>query len=124
MTEKELNLFYILLGDSIKSARLKSGMKQEYFAHLLDLSRASIVNIEKGRQRPSIHLLWEISKILDIELPSLLPPIKKSPDSMADFKKQISDVVDKKETKDKLLDFIKEEVKELNKTFPNVKQKD
>lgn len=124
MTEKELNSFYVTLGDSIKSARSKSGIKQEYFAHLLDLSRASIVNIEKGRQRPSIHLLWEISKILEIELASLLPQTKKGSDSIADFKKQISDVVDKKETKDKLLDFIKEEVKELNKTSPNVKQKD
>jgi DNA-binding XRE family transcriptional regulator len=124
MTEKELNLFYTTLGDSIKSARLKSGIKQEYFAHLLDLSRASIVNIEKGRQRPSIHLLLEISEILNVEVISLLPQAKKNVKSIDDFEKQISDIVDTKETKSKLFNFIKEEVKELNKTSPNVKQTD
>ena len=124
MTEKELNLFYTELGNSIKKFRLISGVKQEYLAYLLNLSRASIVNIEKGRQRPSIHLLLEISKILNVEVISFLPQVKKNLESIDDFKKQISDIVGTKETKDKLFDFIKEEVKELNKTSPNVKQTD
>jgi transcriptional regulator with XRE-family HTH domain len=124
MTDKEINSFYTLIGDSIKSARIKSGVKQEYLAHLLNLSRASVVNIEKARQRPSIHLLWEVSKILKIEITSLLPSDKEKLESVHDFEKQISVIDETNEIKSKLLDFIREEVKELKKTYPDVKQKD
>ena len=65
MTSEEQEIFYSLLGDKIKNAGLKAKIKQEAFAGFLKLSRASVVNIEKGRQRPTLHLLWVIAKVLD-----------------------------------------------------------
>lgn len=65
LTEKE---FYDIVGKKIKALRERAGHKQEDFAQLLDLSRASIVNIEKGRQTPSFYLVWKLSKIFDTKL--------------------------------------------------------
>lgn len=73
MTENEQKILYINLGLNIKEARVKKGYKQDAFATMLKLSRASIVNIEKGRQRPTIHLLYEICKITNSSLFDLLP---------------------------------------------------
>lgn len=37
------------------------------------LSRASIVNIEAGRQCPTLHALWNIAVALEIEVHVLIP---------------------------------------------------
>lgn len=43
-------------------------MSQEELAEKLDLSRASIVNIEKGRQHASLHLLIDLGRIFNVSL--------------------------------------------------------
>ena len=48
------NQFYEVLGSNISSIRIKKGLKQEELANHLGLSRPSIVNIEKGNQRPTL----------------------------------------------------------------------
>lgn len=75
MTEKEAEYLYVNLGLNIKAARLKKDYNQEVFANMLKLSRASIVNIEKGRQRPTLHLLYEICKVTNSNLFDLLPKL-------------------------------------------------
>jgi transcriptional regulator with XRE-family HTH domain len=63
------------LGRRIRAARESSGEKlsQEKLARRLKLSRASIVNIEAGRQHAPIHLLWQIAEILGTDLTLLIP---------------------------------------------------
>jgi DNA-binding XRE family transcriptional regulator len=73
MTEKDQEMLYKNLGLNIKKARTDKGYKQDSFAQMLNLSRASIVNIEKGRQRPTIHLLYEIASITFTPISDLLP---------------------------------------------------
>jgi transcriptional regulator with XRE-family HTH domain len=73
MTKSVQEKFYQLLGINIRNARMAAKLKQEAFASYLELSRASVVNIEKGRQRPSLHLLCDISRVLNIELSDLVP---------------------------------------------------
>lgn len=63
----ELN-FYISLGERISSLRNQKGLTQEKLSSLLDLSRVSIVNIEKGRQKPSVYLLFRIAYIFNISI--------------------------------------------------------
>ncbi|KAA9331155.1 helix-turn-helix domain-containing protein [Adhaeribacter soli] len=67
--EKE---FYTNLGLRIKALREKSNLKQESFAQLLGLSRASVVNIEKGRQNPSFFLINRMTKILGVTFDDLI----------------------------------------------------
>lgn len=64
--------FYLAIGRNIRILREKSNFKQDAFAQLLGLSRASIVNIEKGRQNPSLFLIWKMSKIFNIGIEELL----------------------------------------------------
>lgn len=57
--------FYEKLGDKIKVSRKQKGINQETLGELSGLSRTSIVNIEKGRQAPSIERLVLFARILD-----------------------------------------------------------
>ena len=42
-------------------------------ANLTELSRGSIANIEKGRQQPPLHVLWNIAANLGVSLDTILP---------------------------------------------------
>lgn len=68
MQKEELEFLYQSVGNQIKLLRKKSQFSQEQLALKLNLSRVSIVNIEKGRQHPSIHLLIDVSRILNVPL--------------------------------------------------------
>ncbi len=75
MTELEQKSLYITIGLKIKEFRQNRGLNQEKFAKLLNLTRASIVNIEQGRQRLSIHLLYDICKIVNVTIKDILPDL-------------------------------------------------
>lgn len=77
--------FYEEVGQLIIKERLNAGVKQEDLANFLELSRASIVNIEKGRQRPSTFLLINIAKYLKIDFTKLIPPINSKATTEASF---------------------------------------
>jgi len=66
---------YREIGRKIRDARQHTTPKisQDKLAKRLGMSRASIVNIEAGRQHPPLHLLWQIAEILGTD-PALLIP--------------------------------------------------
>jgi len=66
---------YRELGRKIRHARERSGEKlsQEALAQRLGISRGSMVNIEAGRQRAPMHLLWQIAELLGTDLTILIP---------------------------------------------------
>lgn len=70
---KDEDLFYSDLGNNISSIRTKKGISQDDLAKEIGLSRPSIANIEKGKQRPSIFTLMQICNLLGVELLELLP---------------------------------------------------
>jgi transcriptional regulator with XRE-family HTH domain len=108
MTESEQENFYKLLGERIKDARTKTGLKQEAFASYLNLSRASIVNIEKGRQHPPIHVLFVIAKVLNIDVGELLPVFSASDEKLNDKLNKLitNQTKGDKDTEEKLRSFI------------------
>ncbi|RLJ31174.1 DNA-binding XRE family transcriptional regulator [Chryseobacterium sp. 7] len=69
------NQFFINLGANISSIRIKKGINQDDLAKFLDLSRPSIVNIEKGKQKPSIYTLILIANYLMVDIKDLLPEV-------------------------------------------------
>lgn len=71
MEEEKKTRLYVIIGEKVKKYRGKHS--QEKLAEMVNLSRASIANIEKGRQRPSIDILWSIATVLEID-PHLLQP--------------------------------------------------
>jgi DNA-binding XRE family transcriptional regulator len=75
MTQIEHKEFYDNMGSRIREARLKAEISQDVLAQHLGLTRASIVNIEKGRQRPMIHTLFQIAEAVKVNLTDLIPGI-------------------------------------------------
>jgi transcriptional regulator with XRE-family HTH domain len=69
----EFEVLYRKLGRKIRDARERSELSQEKLAERLSISRASIVNVEAGRQRPPLHVLWKIAEALGTELVLLIP---------------------------------------------------
>lgn len=73
MTESNKRKFYEELGFVLSDARKNANLSQELLAEKIGMSRVSIVNIEKGRQAPPLHLLWSLSKIVGKDLSELIP---------------------------------------------------
>lgn len=67
------DLLYQAIGEKIRVARNDMKLSQAELADRLQISRASVVNIEAGRQRPPLHLVWRIAEHLNTELVFLIP---------------------------------------------------
>jgi transcriptional regulator with XRE-family HTH domain len=64
---------YEVIGERVAQARSALQLSQAKLAVKVGVTRASIVNIEHGRQRAPIHLLWRISRALDREVAHIIP---------------------------------------------------
>ena len=71
----EAAALYIEVGRRIRAARKRAGLQlsQEKLAKRLNMSRVSVVNIEAGRQRAPLYLLWQIANAINTELALLIP---------------------------------------------------
>lgn len=63
---------YPILGKKIKRLRKSKGLTQDEVSALLGLSRASINNIENGRHRIQLHVLYGYSNLLETSIHDLL----------------------------------------------------
>lgn len=61
------------LGERIRAARDRAGVKQDQLADAVGLSRTSITNIERGRQGVQAYLLVRIAEVLGHTAADLLP---------------------------------------------------
>lgn len=61
------------VGRKLRQTRENQHLSQESLAKRLGISRTSMVNIEAGRQRAPLHLLWQIAELLETKLPLLIP---------------------------------------------------
>lgn len=68
--------FYADVGARIRKIREKRGVTQETLGTLIGLSRASVINIEKGRQRFLAHMLVDIAVALHVGPDELLPNVQ------------------------------------------------
>lgn len=64
---------YPIVGTKIAQFRKAKKMSQEDLASKIGMSRASVVNIEKGRQHPPLHLVWQLADALEVEMAHFLP---------------------------------------------------
>ncbi|MCF8276993.1 MAG: helix-turn-helix domain-containing protein [Flavobacteriales bacterium] len=97
MTETEKNQIYVQLGYRIRDAREKAGLTQALLGEILGLSRVSIVNIEKGKQRPPLDTLYRVAVATNARLIDLLPiasiTLDEEPqyNEMSTFENQLAD---------------------------------
>ena len=74
-SEPIVNSFYKQVGEKIRFQRIKAQMDQETLSRHLNLSRTTLINIEKGRQRLSLEHAWLAANVLVISISDLLPPM-------------------------------------------------
>jgi transcriptional regulator with XRE-family HTH domain len=65
--------FYAQIGSRIRQAREEKKITQDHLASIVSLSRTSITNIEKGRQKLLLHTFLEIATALQVRPENLLP---------------------------------------------------
>ena len=59
-------------------------MTQDELARLVGLTRTSITNVEKGRQKCLLHTLADIASVLQVEVASLIPTATAPPADLDD----------------------------------------
>ncbi len=68
--------FYAEVGKRISKIRLQRRLTQEALAESVKLTRTSITNIERGRQKLPLYTLALIAESLEVEYSELLPLTK------------------------------------------------
>jgi transcriptional regulator with XRE-family HTH domain len=68
-----LDQYYRSLGVRLRVARIDAGLTQNHVAQATGLTRASVANMESGRQKILVHHLVTLAAALDTEISSLLP---------------------------------------------------
>lgn len=66
---------YADLGRRVRAYRMIAGVSQTALAEAVDMDRTSIVNIEAGRQRPTLHMLVTLAEVLRVTAADLLPDV-------------------------------------------------
>ena len=65
---------YQHVGAEIRRLRLLNDLKQDQLAFRVGMSRASIANLEAGKQAIPLHHLVALARTLDTGIDALLPP--------------------------------------------------
>jgi putative transcriptional regulator len=86
-----MNWFKKEVGQNIKALRMKAGYSQEQLAQLLDLSRVSVMNIERGRHTPPLSGIYTICCLFGCTWNDVMPEIKR-----VDMKTKTKVVIKKK----------------------------
>lgn len=71
-------LLYKDFGRLVRDHRRRLGLTQDQLGELIGLSRTSITNIEKGRQKVLLHQIFALGASLQIPPEALLPDMSPS----------------------------------------------
>jgi len=67
------------LREAIRNERKNKRITQEELAEMLEVSPTHVKHIESGHRKPSIEILFALSKILNISLDEVVFPKKETP---------------------------------------------
>jgi DNA-binding XRE family transcriptional regulator len=76
MRTEEQDVFYTRLGELVRRRRRERHLTQEKLAELWNLNRTTVVNIEKGRQRISVHQVVVLANHLGCQVQDLIPQLE------------------------------------------------
>ena len=66
---------YRYIGRQLKQQRQRRNWTQQQLADAMDMLRTSIANIETGRQKTPLHILYRLCLVLNLEVSVLLPRV-------------------------------------------------
>ena len=75
LEQMETEAMYAEFGKLVRRHRVRLKLTQDQLADRVGLSRTSITNIEKGRQKVLIHHLILLAESLQVSPEALLPPV-------------------------------------------------
>ena len=84
MTDVTADAIYRHIGEKMREARESQGTTQHVLASRANLTRASVSNIEAGRQRVTIHALLAMAAALEVSPEELLPDLGATPSTDVD----------------------------------------
>ena len=64
-----------LFARNLKAERYRKGITQSQLAELVDVSESTVRLLERGLQTPSVFLVYDIAKVLEIDINELLKNI-------------------------------------------------
>lgn len=64
-----------IFAKNLKAERYRKGITQAELAEYVDVSESTISLLERGLQTPSIFLVYDISKVLNVDINDLLKNI-------------------------------------------------
>lgn len=79
MAQAGLDELYVALGKLVQTARKQANLTQDDLARRVGLTRTSITNIERGRQKIQIHTLYALAEALGVGPDALLPQPRAEP---------------------------------------------
>jgi transcriptional regulator with XRE-family HTH domain len=92
VTDDPADRFYRLFGANVRAARSNADMTQDTLARKIGMTRSSVANLEAGRQRIPLHLLYEIASALRVEPRELLPDVRdETPLDLAQLESDLRD---------------------------------
>lgn len=68
-------LLYQKLGQQLRRKREVANLTQAQLAERVGVLRTSITNIEAGRQKAPLHLIYELCAVLQVDIKDILPPL-------------------------------------------------
>jgi DNA-binding XRE family transcriptional regulator len=68
-------LLYQKIGQKLRQKREAANLTQAKLAEDVGVLRTSITNIEAGRQKAPLHLIYELCAVLQIDIKDVFPPI-------------------------------------------------
>lgn len=68
-----LKKIYQIIGNKIKEFRNKAELSQKKLAENIGLKRITLINMEKGKQKIPLDILYLIANIFSLQIFSLLP---------------------------------------------------
>ena len=64
---------YEAVGRRVREARKAAKLTQESLASRVSLTRTSVTNIEKGRQKLLLHTLFDLASVMKVPVNQLIP---------------------------------------------------
>lgn len=77
---------YPLIGAIIRAKRREKDLPQDGLAKRMGLSRATLANMESGRQRILVHQLYLLADVLSCKIEDFLPPLHTDPEQQSRLK--------------------------------------
>ena len=65
----------VQLALNMKAERIRKGLTQFELAELIGISESSMSLIERAKQTPSVFVVWDISKVLKLDIKEIFKDI-------------------------------------------------